>query len=199
MLRVYQNQAIIVIQIKSDFILLRKIAAISFLLMLLFNAFGYYLLFGYQQIQAHRIAIEEMPASSFKVIKMLVSAYADIEDRDFEYVDGSFFYEGQAYNFVKKRIKNDSLELYCLNNFQQDQLITQLNDYLNQNVIDGKASDNLPTKQMLKTFLKDYISLPIYTLVFHSKVIKKAVLCPFFKHILPVIYLSPPYSPPDFV
>ncbi len=179
--------------------MLRKIAAISFLLMLLFNAFGYYLLFGYQQIQAHRIAIEEIPASSFKVIKMLVSAYADIEDRDFEYVDGSFFYEGQAYNFVKKRIKNDSLELYCLNNFHQDQLMSQLNDYLNQNVIDGKASHNQPTKQMLKTFLKDYMNLPIYTLTFHSKDIKKAALCPFFKHIMPVVYLSPPYSPPDFV
>lgn len=177
--------------------MLKKIAPIFFLFLLLFNAFGYYLLFGYQQIQNRHLAIEQIPASSFKVIKMLVSAYANIEDRDFEYVEGSFFHEGKAYNFVKKRIKNDSLELYCLNNIRQDQLMVQLNDYLQQNVINGKTSDNQPTKQILKSFLKDYINHPISPLSICSIKEKKAKSIVISDDEMPIIYLPPPFLPPD--
>ena len=146
---------------------MKKIVAISFLFLLLFNAFGYYLLFGYEQVQAHNEVVEtvkEMPQSAFKVIKLLVSPYAHIEDRDFEYVEGTYQSEGKTFVFVKKRIVNDSLELYCLNNFRQDQLTAQFNDYVKENILNGKNS-NVPTKQMLKTFLKDYIPNDIYVLV----------------------------------
>ena len=137
--------------------------------------------------------------SSFKVIKILVSAYADIEDRDFEYLEGSFFHEGKAYNFVKKRIKNDSLELYCLNNVRQDQLMVQLNDYLHQNVINGKTSGNLPTKQMLKSFLKKYIINPILPPDFCSTKEKKTSSIVISDDEMPIIFLPPPFSPPDLV
>lgn len=145
--------------------MLKKIAPIFFLFLLLFNAFGYYLLFGYQQIQNRHLAIEQIPASSFKVIKMLVSAYANIEDRDFEYVEGEYQSEGQTYNFVKKRIVNDSLELYCINNFRQDKLTAHFNDYVKENILNGEGSQNQPTKQMLKSFLKEYISNDIILVV----------------------------------
>lgn len=178
-------------------ILFKKIIATTFLFLLLFNAFGYYLLLSYQQIQAHEIAIDKVPNSSFKVIKMLVSAYADIEDRDFEYVDGSFFYEGKAYNFVKKRIKNDSLELYCLNNTRQDQLTAQLHDYLKQNVLNTKDSDNQTVKQILKQFLKKYIVESIYSIAFLSIDTKKAGIIAIFDDKLPVMYIRPPFPPPN--
>ena len=71
--------------------MLKRFAAISFLFLLLFNAFGYYLLFGYEQKQARQEVVESvknMPNSAFKVIKLPVSAYVHIEDRDFEYTEG---------------------------------------------------------------------------------------------------------------
>lgn len=148
--------------------MLKKIAAISFLFLLLYNAFGYYLLFGYGQVQARKEVIEtvkNIPESSFKVIKLLVSAYAHIEDRDFEYIEGEYQSEGQTYNFVKKRIVNDSLELYCINNFRQDKLTAHFNNYVKENILNGKDTQNLPTKQILKLFLKDYIFNNISALV----------------------------------
>jgi hypothetical protein len=149
-------------------VVLKRLAAISFLFLLLFNAFGYYLLFGYEQGQARQqavTAIQDLPESSFMVVKMLVSPYAHVENRDFEYVTGEFLKDGKAYNFVKKRIVNDSLELYCLNNVRQDQLTVQFNDYVKENILTGKTSQNLPTKQMLKSFLKEYISNDIILVV----------------------------------
>jgi hypothetical protein len=147
---------------------LKRIAVISFLFLLLFNAFGYYLLFAYQQVQARQEMVEtvkNMPESSFKVIKLLVSAYAHIEDRAFEYVEGEYQSEGQTYNFIKKRIVNDSLELYCVNNYHQDKLNTHFNDYVKENLLNGKDTKNSPTKQMFKTFLKEYISNDIILVV----------------------------------
>lgn len=181
--------------------MLKRLAAISFLLLLLFNAFGYYLLFGYEQAQARRQAvqsIQEIPESSFLVVKMLVSPYAHVEDRDFEYVEGEFKRDGKTYNFVKKRIVNDSLELYCLNNVRQDQLTAQFNNFVKENFLNGKNSQNLPTKQMLKTFLKDYIPLEIYSLLLPTpsdteggKRIASS------DDVLPIVYLSTTSPPPN--
>ncbi len=151
--------------------MLKRLVAISFLLLLLFNAFGYYLLFGYEQAQARRQAVQtlqEIPESAFMVVKMLVSPYAHVEDRDFEYVEGEFKRDGKTYNFVKKRIVNDTLELYCLNNQRQDQLTTQFNDFIKENFLNGKTSQNTPTKQLFKSFLKDYIPLDIYSLLLNT-------------------------------
>ncbi len=148
--------------------MLKRLAAISFLSLLLFNAFGYYLLFAYEQVQAREEVVQSVknrPESSFKVIKLLVSAYAQIEDREFEYVEGQYQSGGQTYNFVKKRIVNGYLELYCVNNFRQDKLNTQFNDYVKENILNGQDTQNAPTKQMLKTFLKDYISNDIILVV----------------------------------
>ncbi|MBL7816145.1 MAG: hypothetical protein JNL70_14095 [Saprospiraceae bacterium] len=178
---------------------MKRITTIFILLLLLFNAFGYYLLFSYEQVQAHRVTLETVPNSSFKVIKMLVSVYADIEDREFEYVDGSFFYEGKAYTIVKKRIKNDSLELYCLNNMREDQLNTQLGDFLNQNIISGKNSGNQPAKKILKQYYKRYINPVTNILVVYPKIMEE-VFCVFvFKDAMTRKSLSPPSPPPNFV
>ena len=181
--------------------MLKRLAAISFLFLLLFNAFGYYLLFGYEQVQARQqvvSTIQDMPESAFTVVKMLVSPYAHIEDRDFEYVEGAFMKDGKAYNFVKKRIVNDSLELYCLNNVRQDQLTAQFNDYVKENVITGKTSQNLPTKQMLKSFLKDYIPLEIYSLsLVHPSDTEGGSRIVSPDDALPIVYLSTTSPPPN--
>lgn len=181
--------------------MLKRLAAISFLLLLLFNAFGYYLLFGYEQAQARRLtvqSIQEIPESSFLVVKMLVSPYAHVEDRDFEYVEGEFKRDGKTYNFVKKRIVNDSLELYCLNNQRQDQLTAQFNDFIKENFLNGKTSQNAPTKQLFKSFLKDYIPLDIYSLSLSTPSDTEGVTCiAFLSRALPIGYLSTTSPPPD--
>lgn len=181
--------------------MLKRIAAISFLFLLLFNAFGYYLLFGYEQAQARQQAIntiQYIPESSFLVVKMLVSPYAHVADRDFEYVEGEFIKDGKTYNFVKKRIVNDSLELYCLNNVRQDQLTAQFNDFVKENIINGKTSQNLPTKQMLKSFLKDYIPLEIYSLLLPTPLhTEGGTVIAATDDLLPIVFLSTTTPPPD--
>lgn len=130
---------------------------------------------------------------------MLVSAYANIEDRDFEYIDGSFFQEGKSYTIVKKRIKNDSLELYCLNNMREDQLNIQLDDYLEQNVINGKNSANQSAKKILKQYYKKYINPVTNILVVYPIIMEKAYCVFIFKDETPRVFHSPPSPPPNFI
>ena len=181
--------------------MLKRIAAILFLFLLLFNAFGYYLLFGYEEVQARQqtvASLQELPESAFMVVKMLVSPYAHVEDRDFEYVEGEFRLDGKAYNFVKKRIVNDSLELYCLNNVRQDQLTAQFNNFVKENFLNGKTSQNLPTKQMLKSFLKDYIPLEIYSLSLSQfSDTERITIIIAHDDLLPIVFLSTTSPPPN--
>lgn len=178
---------------------MKRITTTFILFLLLFNAFGYYLLFSYEQVQAHRIALETVPNPSFKVIKMLVSAYAHIEDREFEYIDSSFFQEGKAYTIVKKRIKNDSLELYCLNNTREDRLNTQLEDFITQNVISGKNSANQSAKKIIKQYYKRYINPVTTILVVYPKIMEKVFSVFVFKDEKPRIYSTPLSPPPNFI
>ena len=98
----------------------------------------------------------------------------------------------------KKRIVNDTLELYCLNNQRQDQLTAQFNDFIKENFLNGKTSQNTPTKQLFKSFLKDYIPLEIYSLLLSTPSDTEGVTrIAFLNRALPIGYLSTTSPPPD--
>lgn len=141
-------------------------------MLLLFNAFGYYLLFGYEQKAAHQKfvqSVQNLPNTAFNIVKFKVSAYVNIEDRDFEYVEGSYVSEGKTFNFIKKRIHNDSLELYCINNVGQDLLNAKFNQYVQENIIDTDDDNVPPAKLTFKSFLKEYIPHTPLVVYFSSK------------------------------
>ena len=82
-------------------------------------------------------------------------------DRDFERVEGDFEYEGKYYEMVKKRIKNDTLYVYCINNVAQEQLNANLSKHTAAHVGDltgnhgGKSAEKI-----IKQIIKDYLSQP---------------------------------------
>jgi hypothetical protein len=95
-----------------------------------------------------------MPESAFKLVKILASTYVHVENTDFDYPDEQFTVEGKTYNLAKKRILNDSLEIYLLNNVKQDELTAAFNDYIEQNIL----TKSLPThKAPIKVSIKDFL------------------------------------------
>lgn len=134
------------------------------LALVIFNAFGYYVLLGFEQAQARHVEIAGLPDEAFEVIKLPASLYVHLEDSDFEVVDHQFTTrDGRTYNSVKQRIVNDSLEIYCLRNFRSEQLTELSNDLATQHDGDsvrGKTGFPAPQKSISKAFFKDYLSNP---------------------------------------
>ena len=144
---------------------MKRIAAISLLALLLYNAFGYYILFAYEREQARIVSVQDLPESAFQVLKFNLAIYTSVENTDFEYVNNELTVEGKTYHIVKKRIQNDSLCMYYVRNFRQDELRQSLNQIVETQGISSHSNSTTPTKQLLKSFLKDYISNDIYVLV----------------------------------
>ena len=138
---------------------MKRLVAISLLGLLLFNAFGYYVLFAYEQAEARRLQLAELPDSAFDIIKLPASTYVHLEDTPFEYVNGEFQVGGKTYQTVKQRIVNDVLEIYCLRNVRADQITAKFNDFVQDQMVwkSNTSHNDSPTKQLLKSFLKDYI------------------------------------------
>jgi hypothetical protein len=64
---------------------------------------------------------------SIKVPVVHLSYY--VNSRDFERVDGKIEIEGVQYNYVKRRLFNDSLELLCIPNKKATQLKTARDEF----------------------------------------------------------------------
>jgi hypothetical protein len=178
----------------------KQILSISLLALLLYNAFGYYLLFGYERQKARIDYMQELPESAFQKMSYKLVDYTTIHNTEFEYVDNELIIEGKTFHIIKKRILNDTLHLYYLPNTRQDALRESFSDLVETQTV-TKQSDNKgsPLKQLLKNFLKDYIPNDIFVLVvrypnqmLEAKVLGKAT------HSVPMSpYLSINAPPPE--
>ena len=136
----------------------RIVLSFSLLALLLYNALGYYVLFAYEQQQARSLSLSQLSDSDFTVTKMPATLYAHIEDSGFEYVNTEVKIGGKVFDVVKQRILNDTLFMYSLRNFKSENLNRKLNDIVVSQTIE-KQNDNTssPIKNLLKTFIKDYL------------------------------------------
>ena len=147
---------------------MQRLTVISLLCLLLFNAFGYYLLSGYQQKKAKIMGYAHLKDADFTIIKLPASLYLHLDNTDFEYSDQVFEYKNETFNKVKQRIVDDTLQIYCVRNIQHEQLKAHFNDYVSgQMDIDNNngSSKESPIKQLLKNFLKEYITDSPYKII----------------------------------
>ncbi len=144
----------------------RPFASIFLLVLLLYNAFGYYALLAYEMNRSRQIQLMELPEDAFTVIKIPVALYLHAEDTDFEYLNENISHNGKTYNLIKKRIQNDTLQLYTLRNQRHEQVVSQFKNYVQSHLAMEKSiPQNNASKQILQSFLKDYIAENIYILV----------------------------------
>ena len=130
---------------------------------LFFNWYGYQLLSSYLESRANKQLVarldqnnyDESQLLSIKVPAAHLSYYNS--STQFERVDGRVEVGGIEYNYVKRRLFNDSLELLCIPNTTATNLqkakndfFRQVNDLQQQN--QGKKNNSAPTKD----FSKDY-------------------------------------------
>jgi len=143
--------------------LLKRFAAILLMGILFFNWYGYQLLSNYWQDRAERRLeasldqnnYDESALISFKVPLTSLAYYNS--SAGFERVNGQIEIAGVRYQYVKRRIFKDSLEVLCIPNMASMTLQTakndffrQINDLQQQN--QGKKSNAHPVKNSSKDY-----------------------------------------------
>ena len=101
----------------------------------------------------------------------------------FERVDGTIEIEGTEYQYVKRRIFNDSLELLCLPNLAKQQLQAVKHNFFKQTT-DGATDSKNGTSKAFKNILLEYCNG-----------ITAFNFAPFHKTVLPQTYLPPFHLP----
>lgn len=77
-----------------------------------------------------------------------------LNQQEYERVDGEFTYQGQLYRLAKQKHENDTLYLVCIDSKQEMLLTNSLNDFI-------KLSNDIPTTSkhaiyFICKLLKDY-------------------------------------------
>lgn len=184
---------------------MKKLAAILLSALLLFNWVGYRMLFGYMEAQSSqamntRLDDNDFDEASLVTIKIPVSNLPYYTNSPiFERVKGQINIGGHEYQYVEKRIFNDSLEMRCIPN-KQITHISNARDAFFQLVNDLQHSDSKPTPAKpalsLKNILPDCISATISFAYTPGFSIAESTAYLDFSSTLPQCYLSTPHRPP---
>jgi hypothetical protein len=134
---------------------LKKLASILLLSLLSFNWFGFQLLISFLESRANTLLDAKLDHDdyqddeliSIKVPATNLAYYTN--GKLFARVDGQIEIQGVLYNFVKRRLYHDSLELLCIPNpgvtklrAEKNELVKCINDF--QQPEQGKKSTNHP-------------------------------------------------------
>jgi hypothetical protein len=140
---------------------LRTFAAISFLFILLFNLCGYKLVIHYLQQGTDRQLVQQLDRENYNeadliAVKTPITLPYYANSPTYERVDGTIEVAGIEYNYVKRRIFNDSLELLCLPNTAKQQLKAAEKDY--DGLAHGWTASESAKKaaNVFKTLLTEY-------------------------------------------
>ena len=146
---------------------MKKVVAISFISLLLFNLFGYRVLFNYEQQQSDIHLEASLDKDEYKEADLLtivvpLSLPYQNNQVNFERVNGEITVKGKIYKYVKRKISDGNLVLLCLPNQDKmrlqsakDEFFKYANDLVQNN--QSKKSDHSKSV-VLKMQLSDYDS-----------------------------------------
>lgn len=135
-------------------LLLTRIFAILLLTVHLFSSICYSLVFNFLINISDKQTVAQLDknlyddASLVEIAVPLNMPYLSAQP-DYERVNGSIELNGVQYNYVKRKINNDTLHILCIPNQQKTQLHAAKNDYTKQlaDVSPGKRANNPQTKK----------------------------------------------------
>ena len=145
---------------------MKRLAAILLIGILFFNWYGYQLLTQYWQQRAEsrlqaQLDRNEYNESQLVSIKVPITSlayynYVNSSASNFERVDGQIDLHGVRYQYVKRRIAGDSLELLCIPNETAIKLQQVKNDFFRQVNDLQQQNQGKKTSSPIKDISKDY-------------------------------------------
>ena len=122
-----------------------------------YNLAGFYLIYKFDKQQKWVAQVEESRKSQFHIIKLNASLYSFAEDSDFEQVRQDVIIGEKSFHVFKKRIKDNVLELYVLNNLNETAIDVNLSKLAEVHFDDDSDLSKSPLKKLLKSISFDYI------------------------------------------
>lgn len=106
---------------------MKKLSSILLLLVFSFNLIGYKLLFGYLQLRSDQLIESQLDHNDYNeselfTIRIPLSMPYQIQNTDFERVDGEITVQGIIYKYVKRKIDKGELILQCVPDKRKMQL-----------------------------------------------------------------------------
>ena len=153
--------------------MLRRLAAISLIVIVLFNFYGYRLVISCMQSNSEASIEKQVDQNKYNEqelisIKTKLNLPYYSSSSQFERAYGSITIDGNNYQYVKRRVLNDTLELLCLPNTTKTKL-ESVNNELTKELAEGQASTpkkNITIKitlpdffQPVKPFTSPFISI----------------------------------------
>ncbi len=170
---------------------------------LFFNWFGYRLLTSFLQDRANvslKLQLDNNKYDESQLISIKIPANLPYytNSKNYDRVDGQISINGKPYNYVKRRLFNDSLEYLCIASEEKtrlsharDEFFKLINDLQHpQNKKQGNNS--IGVKNLLAEYCQQFVS---YRFAFENKVPLKHYS--FYKKALLKPLLSSPGQPPD--
>lgn len=140
---------------------LKRIAAIFFFAVLLFNIYGYRMLIDCMENKQSAIAQSKIDNEAYNdaeliSVKTALNLPYYTNSETFEKVHGSADVNGVVYNYVKRRVYHDTLELLCLPDKSVAHLQSVKNDFLKLSIEGTPSQQNQKAPGVIKILLPDY-------------------------------------------
>lgn len=184
---------------------LKKAVSILLLGIFLFNLGGYRMVFHFanqkadQQIQA-QLDNDSYNENELVVLKMPMSVPYYSGTAGFEYTQGEVTLDGVIYRYVKKRVVNDTIEMYCIPHETKMELMNARDMFakLSTDFINGsKEQHDAPVKTTVKPFVLEWFEE--HNSAFSIPVTASVVYAACAENNIPAPYLQPGTPPPDSV
>jgi hypothetical protein len=143
---------------------LKKSLAIVFVILILFNVMGYYVIFlGLQYTNDTRVMRqldeEKYDESETFTVKIPLAIPYATDSRGFERIDGKFEHNGQFYRMIKQRLSRDTIYVVCLVDSGTKRIDSALGSYVK--TFTDQAGDSQSGLKTFPTFFKDYFTRTI--------------------------------------
>jgi hypothetical protein len=138
---------------------LKRLAAIVFFAVLLFNFYGYRLVISCMQANSDAQLEKQVDKNEYNQAQLIsIKTKLDLpyysSSPEYQRAYGSVTLNGVSYQYVKRRVYKDTLELLCLPNETKTKIQSVKNEFTKA-LADGQAST--PKKHTpIKIFLPDY-------------------------------------------
>ena len=139
---------------------LKKPVSILLILLLLFNALGFYGLLQGLRYKTTLDLVKRLDNHGYSeeetlVLKIPVAVPYQMDSEDYERVDGEFEHNGEFYRLVKQKYQNDTLFIVCIKDHASKRIEQALTDYVK--TFTDKPVDSKNTGKGFTNFIKDFL------------------------------------------
>ena len=139
---------------------MKRLIAIVLVVLVLFNALGFYgLLVGLQYKagldMVSRLDNDQYQEEETVTLKVPMAIPYHVDDASYERVNGEIEHSGEFYRLVKQKIENDTLYIVCIKDNDSKAIKRALSDYVK--TFTDKPANTKQSSKFMAGFIKDFL------------------------------------------